>query len=151
MKIVATYLYASSQGQRTHSARTTIYFCHAYREHTSTEGKSIASQSQNLTRFLTQWEKAACLNNPAEPNEVHVCVDMNLDALQERWLQPDYRLISLSRLVQNICNANNFSQLVTEAPRLQYNSITNITGSFRYYVILFWVFLDPPPPPCHQS
>ena len=104
-----------------------IYFCHAYREHTSTEGKSIATQSQNLTRFLTQWEEAACHNNPTEPNEVHVCGDMNLDALQGRWLQPDYRLISLSRLVQNICDANNFSQLVTEATRLQYNSIRNIT------------------------
>ena len=53
---------------------------------------------------------------------------MNLDALHGKWLQPDYRLVTLSRLVQNTCNANNFSQLVEEATRLQYNSVRNTTS-----------------------
>ena len=52
---------------------------------------------------------------------------MNLDSLEGKWLRPDYRLVSLSRLVQNTCNANNFSQLVTEPTRLQYNSVRNVT------------------------
>ena len=104
-----------------------IYFCHGYREHTSTDGNSLASQSRSLTKFLSQWEDAASHNNPTEPNEIHVCGDMNLDSLNDRWLQPAYRLISLSRLVQNICNANNFSQLVKEVTRIQYNSVRNMT------------------------
>ena len=104
-----------------------IYFCHSYREHTTTEGNSLSAQLQYLTKFLFQWEDAACHNNPAEPNEVHVCGDMNLDCLDGKWLKSDYRLVSLSRLVQSTCNANNFSQLVTEPTRLQYNSVKNVT------------------------
>ena len=88
----------------------------------------MASQSHNLSNFLLQWEEAACHGNPQEPNEVHVCADMNLDSLGGRWLQPDYSLLSLSRLVQNTCNANNFSQNVTEPTRVQHNSVTNVTA-----------------------
>ena len=104
-----------------------IYFCHGYREHGSTEDRTITSQSRNLAKFLTQWEEAMVHNSPYEPNEVHVCGDMNLDSLNGKWLQPNYRLISLSRLVQNTCNANNFTQLVKEATRFQYNSVQNTT------------------------
>ena len=100
-----------------------IYFCHGYREHGSTEDITITSQSRNLAKFLTQWEEAMVHNSPYEPNEVHVCGDMNLDSLNGKWLQPNYGLISLSRLVQNTCNANNFTQLVREATRFQYNRI----------------------------
>ena len=50
---------------------------------------------------------------------------MNIDTYRERWLQPDYRLINLSKLVQNACNIGNFSQLVTEPTRTMYNSVTN--------------------------
>ena len=105
-----------------------VYYCHGYREHKTSEGRSLASQSSDLSNFLVQWEEAACHGNPQEPNEVHICADMNLDSLGGRWLQADYNLLSLSRLVQNICNANNFSQHVTEPTRVQHNSVTNITA-----------------------
>ena len=52
---------------------------------------------------------------------------MNLDSYKGRWLQSDYRLLSLSRLVQNACNISNFSQLVSEPTRLMYNSVANST------------------------
>ena len=105
-----------------------IYFCHGYREHTSNLGNSLNSQRSNLEIFLSQWEAAAEFNNPAEINEVHICCDMNLDCLDNRWLQPDYHLITLSRLVQNCCNMNNFSQLVKEPTKMQYNSVQNTTS-----------------------
>ena len=66
-------------------------------------------------------------NFPTEPNEVHVSLDMNLDYLSEKWMKPTYRLYSLTNLVQNICNANNFNQLVTEPTRSMYNSVTQTT------------------------
>ena len=105
-----------------------VYYCHGYREHKTTEGRSLAAQSHNLTSFLAQWEEAVCHGNPPEPNEVHICADMNLDCLGGKWLQPDYSLVSLSKLVQNTCNSNNFSQHVTEPTRMQHNSVTNVTA-----------------------
>ena len=102
-----------------------IYFCHGYREHL---GNSLSSQRSNLEEFLSQWEAAAEFNNPSESNEVHICCDMNLDCMDNRWLRPDYHLISLSRLVQNCCNMNNFTQLVKEATRMQFNSVQNTTS-----------------------
>ena len=32
-----------------------IYYCHGYREHTTTEGDSLAAQTRNLSDFLSQW------------------------------------------------------------------------------------------------
>ena len=66
-------------------------------------------------------------NFPMEPNEVHVSLDMNLDYQNENWLKPTYRLCSLTRLVQNACNAHNFIQLVKEPTRSMYNSVSNST------------------------
>ena len=77
-----------------------VYFCHLYREHTSTLGNSLRSQRLSLTTLLNQWEAATLLGDPEEPNETHVCGDMNLDCLDGRWLSSDYHLVSLSRLVQ---------------------------------------------------
>ena len=77
--------------------------------------------------FLSQWEAAAEYNFPTEPNEVHICLDMNIDTYRGRWMQADYRLISLSRQVQNACNIGDFAQLVTEPTRTMYNSVTNST------------------------
>ena len=105
-----------------------IIFCHGYREHTNSIGNSLHSQRINLSDYLAQWEAAAEYNNPAEVNEVHICCDMNLDCLDNRWLRSDYHLITLSRLVQSCCSTNNFSQLVKEATRTQYNSIENTTS-----------------------
>ena len=104
-----------------------IYFCHAYREHSSVMGDSIPSQKMYLSNFLSQWEAAVSHNFSIEPNEVHVCLDMNLDYLKEKWLQPTYRLCSLTRLVQNVCNANDFSQLVSQPTRTMHNSVTGTT------------------------
>ena len=101
-----------------------IYFCHGYREHTTLAG---ITQQENLEKFLNQWEDATSHNNPSEPNEVHVSGDMNLDCLDDRWLRNDYPLVSLSRLVNSCCNVNNFSQLVQEVTRVQYNSVRNTT------------------------
>ena len=105
-----------------------LYFCHAYREHSSTMGGTINNQKEYLSKFLSQWETATEHDFPSEPNEVHISLDMNLDYLPDKWLQQTYRLYSLTKLVQNTCNAYNFSQLVTEPTRTMYNSVTNTTG-----------------------
>ena len=66
-------------------------------------GGSVNNQKEYLNVFLGQWEAAIEHGNATEPNEVHVSGDMNLDYLPARWLQPSYRLHSLTRLVQNVC------------------------------------------------
>ena len=104
------------------------YYCHGYREYTSNLGKSINSQVLKLNTFVDQWENALYHGNPVEPNEVFIIGDMNLDTLNGRWLNPDYNLYSLAQIVQNSCNANNFSQLVQEVTRAQHNSVTNTTN-----------------------
>ena len=104
-----------------------IYFCHAYREHASLAGGSVTAQKDYLNRFLGQWEAAVDHSSSTEPNEVHVCLDMNLDYQKENWLQPSYRLCSLTRLVQNVCNTNNFAQLVSQPTRTMHNSVTGTT------------------------
>ena len=104
-----------------------IYFCHGYREHTTSLGNSLSSQRSILERFLNQWEMACDHSSPSEPNEVHISCDMNLDCLDGRWLQSGYHLLSLARLVQSSCNSHNFSQLVKGPTRLQYNATQNKT------------------------
>ena len=104
-----------------------LYFCHAYREHTSTLGSSLASQRQYLENFFYQWEAAAVHSNNHEPNEIHVSGDMNLDSLGGKWLLPTYHLVTLSRLVQAACNVGYFTQLVSGPTRFQYNSVSGIT------------------------
>ena len=49
-----------------------IYFCHAYREHSSIMGDSINSQKDYLNILLGQWEAATTDKFPTEPNELHV-------------------------------------------------------------------------------
>ena len=102
-----------------------IYFCHGYREHLSTQ--PIHNQLNYLVTFLSQWEVAAEFGFPTEPNEVHISLDMNLDAYMGRWLQSDYRLVSPARLVQDACNIGNFTQLVTEPTRSMFNSVASTT------------------------
>ena len=102
-----------------------IYFCHGYREHSSLMGDSISSQSEYLKIFLNQWEAATSFNFATEPNEVHVSLDMNLDYHPGKWLQPSYRLCSLTKQVQDMCNSNNFTQLVKDPTRTMYNSVAN--------------------------
>ena len=104
-----------------------VYFCHTYRGHTSTLGSSVAAQRNQLERFLLQWEEATVHHTSNEINEVHISGDMNLDDLEGRWLESDYHLISLSRLVQNACNLSNFSQLVSDPTRFQYNRVRQMT------------------------
>ena len=104
-----------------------IFFCHGYREHTSTLGSSISNQRNQLEKFLLQWEMASIYRNPSEPNEVHISCDMNLDVLNGKWLRSDYHLVSLSKLVQNSCNLGDFSQLVTVPTRFQFNSVKGTT------------------------
>ena len=102
-----------------------IYFSHGYREHSPLSG---ISQKESLELFLKQWEAATVHNNPAEPNEVHVAGDMNLDVLEGRWLRNDYPLANLSKMVDSCCQVNNFSQLVKDVTRVQYNSVAQNTN-----------------------
>ena len=104
-----------------------IYFCHGYREHTNSMGNSLSAQRANLELFLSQWEAPTEHNNATEPNETHICCDTNLDSLDGRWLTSGYSLISLSRLVQSCCSMNNFSRMVKEVTRIQFNNVANTT------------------------
>ena len=40
----------------------------------------------------------------------------------------DYPLVAMSRLVSSCCSVNNFSQLVKDVTRVQYNSVMNTTS-----------------------
>ena len=104
-----------------------IYFCHIYREHSSSLGSSMACQRDYLEKFLHQWEEAELHNSSTEPNEIHIAGDMNIDVLNGNWLKPTYHLVTLSRMVELACNLGNFSQLVSGPTRSQFNSISGIT------------------------
>ena len=103
------------------------YYCNAYREHSSSFGSSVSAQKEYLSIFLAQWEDAVNHNAVCEQNEVHISLDMNLDHSPNCWLQSSYRLCSLTRLVENTCDTNNFTQLVKQATRFMYNSVANKT------------------------
>ena len=118
----SVWLKAGFKGQKK------VFYCHVYREHTSTLGNSIAAQKTSLETLLGQWENATLHGNPSEANETHIFGDMNLDCHEGKWLRHNYSLLSLSRLVQVACNLNNFTQLVTQPTRIQYNSIRNETS-----------------------
>ena len=105
-----------------------IFFCHYYREHTSTVGNSISSQKQSLKKFLSQWEVATTLDSSNEANKIHISGDMNLDSLNDKWLNPKYYLFSLSTLVEETCNLNHFYQLVKQPTRVQFDSVKNSTS-----------------------
>ena len=100
-----------------------IYFCHTYREHLSQESSFV--QQQYLCTLLDQWESATIHNGAQEPNETHICGDLNIDVFKDKWLQSDYPLVILSRLIKNVCHANNFHQLVQDVTRVQFNSVAN--------------------------
>ena len=102
-----------------------IFFCHAYREHLSRETSSV--QENYLSTFLNQWETATYHGGVAEPNEIHISGDINIDVSYGRWLHPDYPLISFSRMIKDICHVCNFQQIVTGITRARYNSITQST------------------------
>ena len=104
-----------------------IYFSHQYREHTNTLGSSIAAQRTALGKMLAQWEDAIVHGNPSLPNEVHIAGDMNLDSMKGRWLEADYSLVSLARMVLDCCNSNNLSQMVDKVTRVQFNSVKKRT------------------------
>ena len=103
------------------------YFCQGYREHKSNIGASINDQQEKLDIFLQQWENAISHGNAAEPNDIFVLCDMNLDSLMDRWKKSDYHLYSLSQQVLSFCNANNLDQLVKTVTRVQFNSVTGRT------------------------
>ena len=105
-----------------------LFICHAYREHLSTVGGSLRYQRIILEKLLGQWGDALTIDNNNEENEVHISGDMNLDALDNRWLDPTYPLVSLANLVQSTCNSFNFSQLVSRPTRSQYNSVNKTTA-----------------------
>ena len=87
----------------------------------------IAFKPSVLEKFLNQWEEATKSGTSVEPNEVHIAGDMNLDALNGRWLDPNYSLVSLARIVRDACNSLNFNQLVNKITRIQFNRVQNKT------------------------
>ena len=103
-----------------------IFFCHGYREHLT--GQAGGAQQRYMNTFLGQWEAATQYGGSSEPNETHICGDMNIDVLGGRWLEPDYNLVSLSRLIKGVCDLNNFDQLVHEVTRSQFNSVASTTS-----------------------
>ena len=103
-----------------------IFFCHGYREHLT--GQGTGAQQRYMNTFLGQWESATQYGSSSEPNETHVCGDMNIDVLRGRWLEADYHLVSLSRMIKSVCDMNNFHQLVQDVTRIQYNSVANTTS-----------------------
>ena len=72
--------------------------------------ETIACKREVLEEFVEQWECALEFDNPNDVNEVHISLDMNLDSLNGKWLDPSYKLVSLSRIIQNICDIGNFAQ-----------------------------------------
>ena len=102
-------------------------YCHGYREHNSNLGGSMNAQTDKLTTFMTQWEKAVYHGNPSEPNDVFILADMNLDSLHGKWLNPGYSLFNLAKIVQSTCDSHGFTQLISEVTRCQFNSIANST------------------------
>ena len=105
-----------------------VYVSHLYKKHTNTLGNTMADQRSTLGKMLTQWEDVLVHGNPDIPNEVHIAGDMNLDSLKGRWLEADYPLCSLSRMVMDCCNSCNFVQVVDKVTRVQYNSVQNKTS-----------------------
>ena len=104
-----------------------VYYSHQYREHTNTLGSTIAAQREALQKMLSQWQEALVYGNPDSANEVHIAGDMNLDSLSGRWLEANYSLVTLSRMVRDCCNLNNFIQLVDKVTRVQYNKVRRET------------------------
>ena len=102
-----------------------IIFGHIYREHMSDQSSSF--QQAYMSQLLNQWDSAVEYGNPDQPNETHVCGDFNIDVYKEKWLDPNYSLINLSRLLKNMCDTNNFSQLVKDITRVQYDSVSQVT------------------------
>ena len=103
------------------------YYCHTYREHTSNLGNSLHAQREKLRLLVDQCETALNHGNPTEQNEVFILGDINLDSYKDRWLQRDYSLYSLAQIMQEFCNSNSVSQLVTDITRAQYNSVAQKT------------------------
>ena len=105
-----------------------LFFCHVYREHMSSMEASLRHQRSMLEKFLAQWEEALAHSSTDDDNEVHVSGDMNLDALNNKWLDPSYNLVTLSKQVQSACNTLDFTQLVSLPTRFQYNSVSRNTS-----------------------
>ena len=87
----------------------------------------MAAQRSVLDTMLSQWENAIMYGNQNTPNEVHIVGDTNLNSLKGKWLEPNYHLVTLARMVMDCCNTNNFAQMVNNITRVQYNSVKKET------------------------
>ena len=61
-----------------------LYFCHCYREYTSTIGNSLSSQRQYFGKLLSQWEHVFGLKNDGTQEEIHIMGDINIDVLNNK-------------------------------------------------------------------
>ena len=104
------------------------FYCHGYREYKSNLGAAIQHQTEKLSTFLNQWEQAINYGNPAEPNDIFILCDMNLNSYQDRWMDQTYHLFHLAKLVIRFCNSNNVVQLVKGVTRTQYNKVKRRTN-----------------------
>ena len=77
--------------------------------------------------LVDQCEQALNHGSPDEQNELYILGDMNLDSYKDRWLQRDYSLYSLAKIIIQFCNSNIMSQLVIDITRSQYNSVAQRT------------------------
>ena len=103
------------------------YYCHGYREYKSHLGASMQNQVEKLNTFLEQWEFAINYGNPAEPNDIFILCDMNLDSYQDKWNDQNYHLYHLAQLVISFCNSNDMEQLIQTVTRTQFNAVTRRT------------------------
>ena len=87
----------------------------------------MSDQRNYLDILLAQWENAAVHQNNNGTNEIHITGDMNLDSLHGRWLDKNYYLYSLAKMIESACCLGNFSQMVNAPTRFQYNSIRNLS------------------------
>ena len=72
------------------------------------------SPERSFKHDAYKWEEATYYDKNKVPNEVHISGDMNIDFLNQKWLEPSYSLVSLGQMICNICNAHNFHQLVKD-------------------------------------
>ena len=103
------------------------YYCHTYREHNSNLGNSLEVQKRKLELLVEQCERALLHGNNRDENELYILGDLNLDSCNQRWLNPDYRLYSLSQIIHQFCDQNNVHQIVNDVTRSQFNSVTRCT------------------------
>ena len=74
-----------------------------------------------------------------QANEVYICVgDLNLNCLQNKWLNRSYHPLQLTKIVQTACHDWFFNQLFNLHTSFEHNSVSGKTSySFRDHVFVY--------------